>query len=155
MYATGSHIFKGVAKLNGVNVSISPEYKTEVITSVVGDKELPAEFKLYQNYPNPFNPETTISYVIPSSNRSPQNENVNVTLKVYDLLGREVTTLVNETQPPGIYNVKFSMNNISKHSSLDTFTRLWRASSSLSSAIYFYTLKTGNYSQTKKMVLVR
>ncbi|MDP3444164.1 MAG: CotH kinase family protein [Ignavibacteria bacterium] len=161
MYAAGIHIFKGVAKLNGVNVSISPEYKTEVITSVVGEKELPAEFELYQNYPNPFNPETTISYVIPSVRNlkdfssiiSPRNDNIHFTLKVYDLLGREVTTLVNETQRPGIYNVKFSMNDIESsqthHSLLNTHH------SQLSSAIYFYTLKTGSYSQTKKMVLVR
>jgi hypothetical protein len=103
---------------------------------------IPTEFALHQNYPNPFNPETTISYKLSGIS--------NVNLKVYDLLGKEVATLVNEVQQPGMYNVKFSMN-----SSPSTFTRPWRASSSLSSAVYFYKLQAGDFVQTKKMVLMK
>jgi len=60
----------------------------------------PKEFVLYQNYPNPFNPSTTIKYEIPGQAR---NDNVLVTLKVYDVLGNEVATLVNEEKQPGVY----------------------------------------------------
>ncbi|MBX3006769.1 MAG: CotH kinase family protein [Melioribacteraceae bacterium] len=157
MYASGIHVFKGVAKLNGVNVSISPEYKLDVVTSVKLENELPANFELFQNYPNPFNPETTIGYQIADAG--------NVSLRVYDILGREVAVLVNEVQQPGTYNVKFSMNDLESSSThhshppmagrSNTFTRHWRASSHLSSSVYFYTLQTGNYSQTKKMILIR
>ena len=77
-----------------------------LITSVretAGDK-LPESFELKQNYPNPFNPTTTIQYSIPS--------NGNVELKIYDILGREVATLVNETKAPGNYEVNFNAANL-------------------------------------------
>jgi len=93
-------------------------------------KEIPVEFSLEQNYPNPFNPETTISYKVQAAS--------NVSLKVYDLLGREVTTLVNEHKQPGIHNSKFSIQN-----------------SQLSSGVYFYTLKAGGFVSTKKMLLIK
>jgi hypothetical protein len=83
---------------------------------------------LYQNYPNPFNPTTVISFQLPVTSE--------VTLKVYDVLGNEVATLVNEEQQPGVYEVEFD-------------------GSSLTSGIYFYQLKAGNNSQIKKMVLLR
>ncbi len=100
------------------------------ITSVkqVSD-EIPAEFELSQNYPNPFNPETTISYKVSVVS--------NVSLKVYDLLGKEIATLVNEVQQPGSYNVKFSINP------------------TLSAGIYFYKLQADNFAQTKKMMLIK
>lgn len=129
---------------------------TVIVTSVNETEELPSKFSLEQNYPNPFNPETTISYFIPgavsnlkdfSSTSSSRNDNVHVTLKVYDVLGREVATLVNEVQQPGIYRVKFTINN--KHSLLSTHH------SSLSSAVYFYRLTAGNFIQTKKMMVVK
>jgi len=84
------------------------------------------EFRLLQNYPNPFNPATTIEYSIP--------ENSIVTLKVYDILGKEVASIFNEYQNQGSYIVN------------------WNASS-LSSGVYIYKLTAGNYSDTKKMVL--
>jgi endo-1,4-beta-xylanase len=93
-------------------------------------KQLPAEFKLMQNYPNPFNPSTLITYQLPVSGY--------VTLKIYDQLGREVTTLVNEFQDAGINNAQFSIVN-----------------SQLSSGLYFYTLRAGNFMQTKKMILIK
>jgi subtilisin family serine protease len=109
--------------------------------------EIPLDFHLYQNYPNPFNPETTISYAIPSGlknqndfspNLSSRNDNVHVTLKVYDVLGKEVATLVDEKKQPGMYNSQFSILN-----------------PQLSTGVYFYRLTAGSFSQTKKMVLVK
>jgi photosystem II stability/assembly factor-like uncharacterized protein len=102
----------------------------EVITSVEENqiKEEINTYLLSQNFPNPFNPITTIRYSI--ANHS------NVTIKVYDLLGREVATLVNEEKPAGEYEVEFD-------------------GSSLTSGIYFYQLKDGNYTETKKMILLK
>lgn len=96
----------------------------------VEDGNLPFEFELYQNYPNPFNPTTTISYQIPEAG--------NVSLKVYDLFGRVVATLIDEFKTPGIYNSEFSILN-----------------SKLSSGIYFYTLNSGKYKQTKKLSVIK
>ncbi|MDO8549090.1 MAG: T9SS type A sorting domain-containing protein [Ignavibacteria bacterium] len=88
----------------------------------------PTEYNLAQNYPNPFNPITTIKYQLPKSSF--------VTLKIYDILGSEVSGLVNEEKPAGNYEVKFDASN-------------------LSSGIYFYTIKAGDFTATKKMILLR
>jgi len=88
----------------------------------------PKQYALLQNYPNPFNPTTTISYQLPVASQ--------VSLKVYDVLGREVMTLVNGRQDAGVYNL--SLNG-----------------ATLSSGIYFYRLQSGNFVQTKKMMLVK
>ncbi len=89
---------------------------------------VPKVFGLGQNYPNPFNPSTQISYSIPEAG--------NVDLKVYDILGNEITTLVNETKAPGNYVVVFD-------------------ASSLASGIYIYVLKSNNFVQTRKMLLLK
>jgi hypothetical protein len=89
---------------------------------------LPVSFQLDQNYPNPFNPSTFISYKLPISSL--------VTIKVYDVLGREVQTLVNERQAAGNHSVTFN-------------------ASSLPSGVYFYRLQTGNYSTAKKLLLLK
>ncbi len=89
---------------------------------------IPTSFMLHQNYPNPFNPMTTITYDIPVR--------ANVKLVVYNILGQEVATLVNEVQEPGRYNVKFD-------------------ASGLPSGVYFYKLEAGKYVDVKKMVLVK
>ncbi|KAF0214996.1 MAG: hypothetical protein FD178_2016 [Ignavibacteria bacterium] len=103
---------------------------------------IPRGFSLYQNYPNPFNPGTTIEYTIPASlNPSKGGTLVHVTLKVYDVLGREITTLVNEYQQAGTHKVTFNVET--------------RHASSLPSGVYFYTLKTGSYFETKKMILAK
>lgn len=103
--------------------------KYSIITDVKEKPEtLPIEFVLYQNYPNPFNPTTIISYQI--------SEISKVQLKVFDLLGREVAMLVNEFQQPGIYNVKFNAG-------------------SFPSGVYFYRISAGNFSDVKKLLLVR
>ncbi|MDP2038036.1 MAG: DUF1566 domain-containing protein, partial [Ignavibacteria bacterium] len=96
---------------------------------------MPNDFQLSQNYPNPFNPETTISYTIPAS-LNPSKGGTLVSLKVFDLLGREVATLVNEFKQPGSY-VK------TLHAA------------SLPSGVYFYRLQAGNFSQTKKFNLLK
>jgi hypothetical protein len=87
-------------------------------------------FSLSQNYPNPFNPSTNITYNLA--------EREFVTLKVYDVLGNEVATLVNEEKSAGSYNVQFSMDKLK-----------------LSSGTYFYRLQAGNFVETKKMILLK
>ncbi len=88
----------------------------------------PNEFNLYQNYPNPFNPITVIKFSIPKSNH--------VSLIIYDSLGRLVLKLVDEVKEPGYYEAEFDATN-------------------LPSGIYFYSLLSGEYSATKKMVLIK
>ncbi|HQI41533.1 MAG: hypothetical protein B6D44_11040 [Ignavibacteriales bacterium UTCHB2] len=114
---------------------------TFVVSVEKEENPIPTEFKLEQNYPNPFNPTTKIKFTIPTPpSSSPllkgRNEVGFVTLKVYDVLGNEITTLVNERKPAGNYEVEFS-------------------GSDLTSGIYFYQLKSGLFMQTKKMVLLR
>ncbi len=92
------------------------------------NNEIPSKFTLEQNYPNPFNPSTTIIYSIPNLEF--------VTLKVFDVLGNEVATLVNEEKTVGSYEVEFNAAN-------------------LSSGIYFYKLQTGSFVETKKMLLLK
>ena len=88
----------------------------------------PKEFKLEQNYPNPFNPTTTIQYQLPQDAR--------VTLKIYDILGSEVATLVNEEQEAGYKEVQFTGSNIA-------------------SGMYVYRLQAGEYISVKKMLMVK
>lgn len=104
----------------------------------VEDEIIPASFQLLQNFPNPFNPETTIQYSIP---HDVKGEPLNVTLKVYNVLGKEITTLVNEWQQAGNYNISFNIET--------------RKVSFLPSGVYFYTLKAGSYTSTKKMILAK
>jgi hypothetical protein len=98
-----------------------------------GEENLPANFTLSQNYPNPFNPTTTIKYSIPSL---VNGHSLLVQLKIYDILGHEVTTLVNQKQVPGDYSVQFD-------------------ASKLTSGIYFYRLQSGSFVVTKKMILLK
>ncbi|MBS4036069.1 MAG: T9SS type A sorting domain-containing protein [Ignavibacterium sp.] len=104
-------------------------------TSIENSVEKPEDFFLYQNFPNPFNPTTIISYNIPSV-ISTEGRNLRVLLKVYDVLGNEVATLVDEYKPAGSYEVAYS-------------------ASFLSSGVYFYQLKAGSFVETKKMILLR
>jgi hypothetical protein len=107
----------------GEPVSISQESETA-----------PKEFMLFQNYPNPFNPTTTLSFVIGQSSL--------VSLKVFDVLGNEVVTLVDEYKPAGNYEVEFNAIGTSRDLSL-------------TSGVYFYKIKAGNFIQTKKMILLK
>jgi hypothetical protein len=95
--------------------------------------EIPKEFYLAQNYPNPFNPSTDIEFSIPIA--------VNVEIKVYDVLGREVATLINETLQPGKYKVRW--NGTDRNGAL------------VSSGVYFYVMKAGKFIQTRKMMLLK
>ncbi len=100
----------------------------------------PERFALFQNYPNPFNPTTTIKYSIPvnagvDAQFTKAGENF-TSLRIYNILGEEVATLVNEKQSPGNYVVQFDASN-------------------LPSGVYFYTLRVGNFSATKKMILLK
>ncbi len=103
-------------------------------TDVTGSTVHENGFNLSQNYPNPFNPSTKIEYSIP---RGTEYYSVQkVTLKIYDVLGREVTTLVNKEQQPGNYEVVFNATE-------------------LPSGAYFYTITSGKYSETKKLLLLK
>ncbi|MBZ0198685.1 MAG: T9SS type A sorting domain-containing protein [Ignavibacteriaceae bacterium] len=90
--------------------------------------EMPLEYKLSQNYPNPFNPSTKIKYSLPESGR--------VVVKIFDVLGKEVTTLTDEYKDAGYYEIEFNAVN-------------------LASGIYLYKIVSGSYSDTKKMILLR
>ena len=102
---------------------------SRVVTSINRNKvEIPEAFSLLQNYPNPFNPSTVISYQVPA--------NALVTLKIFDVLGREVEALVNERQNAGNHSVIFNAAN-------------------LPSGVYFYRLEAGTYHDTKKLLLLK
>ena len=98
------------------------------LTDIKDDSHIPIIYSLSQNYPNPFNPSTTIAYSIPKQS--------NVTVKVFDVLGREVTTLVNKAQSQGDYEVEFDGTD-------------------LTSGIYFYRLQAVDFAETKKMILIK
>ncbi len=100
----------------------------------VSDENLPNKFELMQNYPNPFNPVTTIKYSIPT-NAGVETQDF-ASLRIYNILGEEVATLVNQRQSPGNYSVQFDASN-------------------LPSGIYFYTLRAGDFVATKKMLLLK
>ena len=92
------------------------------------NSNIPKEYSLKQNYPNPFNPSTNIQYDLPKDNF--------VTIKIYDLLGKEVLILVNEEKTAGSYIISFNASN-------------------LSSGIYYYKIKAGSFEQVRKMILLK
>ena len=102
--------------------------KIPEVTAIIENNKLPVEYSLEQNYPNPFNPTTTLSYSIP--------EQANVSLIIYDILGREVRTLVNEKKNKGTYEIKFD-------------------ASSLPSGVYIYRFKSDNFLESKKLILLK
>jgi len=124
----GADVCAGNITVNGTysgsgtfcNAPVNVESEDDILT--------PKEFSLSQNYPNPFNPSTVIKYQLPISSQ--------VTLKVYDVLGDEVATLVNEEKPTGFYEVELN-------------------ASRLSSGFYIYKITAGNFSSTKKMILIK
>ncbi len=128
---SGSHRYSFYAlSVDNVGNIETAMTETATIDAVTGVEEnvLPKEFSLLQNYPNPFNPSTTISYSIPK-------ESI-VNIKVYNILGQEVRTLINQRQKPGAYKIIFDGKN-------------------LASGIYFYTIKAGEYNSVKKMLLLK
>ncbi len=121
----GPHLYCGT---NGYGVWRRPV--SSLLTEFNESKttELLSDFYLAQNYPNPFNPTTTIQYSIPQRS--------NVTLKVYDVLGSEIATLVNEEKERGVYTVNFNASN-------------------MASGMYIYRITAGSFVETKKMILLR
>ncbi|MCB9250138.1 MAG: T9SS type A sorting domain-containing protein [Ignavibacteriales bacterium] len=117
-------------------------YFDNVLTNIVTDAKisennLPTDFRLEQNYPNPFNPTTTIKYTIPTNSFIPSGvEGYDVRMTIYDVLGREIKTLVNEVKTPGNYEITFDATN-------------------LPSGVYYYRLKSNDFVQTKKMLLLK
>jgi hypothetical protein len=125
----GQHYWWRVKALNSLGWGDFSEVRTfDIVTSVKEDNQLPVVFSMEQNYPNPFNPTTTINYQIPDLSF--------VTLKVYDVLGSEIITLVSEEKLIGSYEVNFN-------------------AASLPSGIYLYKLQAGSFVVTKKMVLLK
>ncbi|WKZ69062.1 MAG: T9SS type A sorting domain-containing protein [Melioribacteraceae bacterium] len=118
----------------GLNGSSFDRSQTRTLIAIkddpnsVRDEETPTEFALYQNYPNPFNPSTRIKYQVANTAK--------VNLIVYDILGREIATLVNEIKPVGTHEVEFD-------------------ASELPSGIFFYRLQSGDFTQTKKMMVIK
>jgi hypothetical protein len=106
-----------IVKLTGIPVAVNNN-----------NNEIPQVYMLNQNYPNPFNPNTTISFAIPKAG--------NVELKIYDVVGREVSVVVNEFRQAGNYSVNFDASN-------------------LASGVYVYSIKSGDFIDSKKMVLIK
>jgi hypothetical protein len=122
----------GILHIGSKNNSVFMIYT--IVNGVKGTKPIPNSITLSQNFPNPFNPSTVISFQLPVTSK--------VSLKVYDILGNEVATLVNEEKPAGSYEVEFSAGSR-------------RDGSNLSSGIYFYVLKAGENRFCKKMCLLK
>ena len=108
--------------------SFADVYRKDEVSGIKTIETFPNNFILYQNYPNPFNPATKIEYQIPQRSF--------VTINIYDVLGNEIVSLVNEEKSAGSYEVEFNGND-------------------LPSGIYFYQLQEGNFLDTKKMVLIK
>lgn len=128
-----------IQNVDGLNINDYNEVveDTNLVSVITHPEESPTSFQLFRNYPNPFNPTTNIEFEIPShTTLGGLNNNVLVTLKIYDVLGKEVATLVNEEKTGGKYKVEFN-------------------ASDLTSGVYFYKLKIENFIETKKMVLLK
>ncbi|MFO7524921.1 MAG: T9SS type A sorting domain-containing protein, partial [Ignavibacteriaceae bacterium] len=107
-------------------------WKDSSTTSIETEQDIPLSFALHQNYPNPFNPSTKISWQSPAGSHQ--------TLKVYDVLGREVATLVDEYKDAGYHEVEFQLSVGNRQ---------------YASGIYYYQLKAGSFIETKKMMVIR
>ncbi len=132
---TVGQTFVGISSNSNNGIYSGFWYANQTLVGVNDENLVPNVFQLYQNYPNPFNPSTTIKYSIPSNLNSSKDGTL-VTLKIYDLLGREVELLVNEEKSPGFYKVNFNAAN-------------------LASGIYLYRIKADNFVVTKKMILLK
>ena len=123
---------KGIMYFSFSNYKLVPRKNDDFVgyqpVGIADEINLPIEYSLNQNYPNPFNPATTISYSIPKAG--------NVSLKIFNVLGQEVRSIVNEYQNVGTYSVSFD-------------------AASLTSGVYFYSIVTDNFVKVKKMMLVK
>jgi hypothetical protein len=125
--------FQGMSKKE----LLSHLHPVDKLSDISAEANLPEDFALAQNFPNPFNPETTIEYAIPAK----VSGKVRVTLRIYNLLGQPVRTLVDEEKSPGRYHVLWDGKN--------------EAGAQVSSGVYFYTIAAGNFKATKKMAILR
>ena len=133
IYLNGSFLKTGDSLLvtSSIGQIVNVDFKSPIVISDASDdseSQIPSNYYLMQNFPNPFNPSTLIKYSIP--------EQTHVILKIFDMLGNEIRTLVNKEQHAGNYEVEFN-------------------ASFLSSGIYFYTLQAGKYLQTRKLILMK
>ena len=117
-------------------LQINSDNSFSVLNTIKVKASSPEEYFLSQNFPNPFNPTTKIKYSIPPSIDANLSSTINVQIKVYDVLGKEVATLINEDKSAGKYEITFNAANFP-------------------SGIYFYKFQAGNFTQTKKMILLR
>jgi len=134
----GGNNFLNVCALQSISDSALKYYYNDFRTCVpIGiepiSTEIPERFELFQNFPNPFNPETKIRFNIPAFVETTRRV---VSLRIYDVLGKEIAVLVNEDLKPGIYEIDWNAENIP-------------------SGVYFYSLITNNFTQTKKMVVLK
>ena len=130
---TGADVCAAVITINGTYSGGGTFCNVPVAVENEDDLGTPKEFSLSQNYPNPFNPSTKIKYTIPSVGISLMKF---IQLKVFDVLGNEVATLVNEERPAGSYEVALNAEG-------------------LTSGVYFFKLQVGSFVETKKMILLR
>jgi hypothetical protein len=105
-----------------------------ILNNIIESNLLSNDYKLFPNYPNPFNPVTTIKFSVPAN--PPSSVPRSVSLKIYDMLGREIAVLVNEDKEPGLYEVAFDALN-------------------LSSGVYIYRLQAGSFIESRKMLLMK
>lgn len=139
MYIAGDNIGSYSVRAENEDGSIYDEAIIEISNVLdvdLTDKSIPKNYELYQNYPNPFNPITKIQYSIPLKAKNQKPKVNNITLKIYDVLGKEVAIILDQKQMPGIYEVEFD-------------------ASEFPSGIYFYRIKVGDYIATKKMILLK
>jgi flagellar hook assembly protein FlgD len=128
--------FDGVGEISLLNAGFEEGVSAEISREVLSPKALlPKAFAMSQNYPNPFNPSTTIAYDIP------EGDNVQVQLNVYNMRGQLVRTLVNESKSEGSYQIQWDGS--------DNYGRR------VSSGVYFYRIKAGEFSKTRKMVILK
>ncbi len=126
----------GNATVDTIEFLITDNKSIYLTKQLILNYGVPTEYKLEQNYPNPFNPTTKIRYSIPNvALRQAKGDNF-TTLKIYDILGNEVTTLVNEQKEPGYYEIDFN-------------------ASQFASGVYVYRLISGNFISTKKMLVLK
>ena len=134
LVARGSSNLNSVTKLKQLSDITQTFFESNFTIGINQiSSEIPEKYSLSQNYPNPFNPSTKIKYSI--------SQLIDVKLVVYDILGRKITELVNEKQTPGIYEVVFDASS--------------EKYQSLASGVYFYRLTTGNFSDTKRMLMIK
>jgi hypothetical protein len=126
----------GNAKVDTIEFVITDNKDIYLNKQFILEYAQPTEYKLEQNYPNPFNPTTKIRYSIPNVETHNDASLRNVTLKIYDILGDEVATLVNEKKEAGYYEIEFN-------------------ASSIASGVYIYRLQSGSFTSSKKMMVLK